>query len=265
MSFFINSENAKPTSRISLWAWLLLALPQLVWAIGSSSGTIIENFATVDYVIGTSLSTSASSNTVRFVVDKKVNLVVTETTGKATQVHSGQQKAVTTFTVTNLGNDPQGFNLAAVVATDTTSGVETVYADAGGVIDTARDGQHSAYATGPVVALTKSIVSVQPAIGNAVQNPLDGDPALRPSSVITYQIVARFTGVGTIDNLVITDPMPAETTYVPNSIKVDGIAKTDSAADADNADFTSNTITVSHGTVNTPFADILIQFKATIN
>jgi uncharacterized repeat protein (TIGR01451 family) len=372
MRFLNPAATNPPTRSFSLWVLLLLALPQLSWAAAPSTGTpsgwAITNQASVDYVVGTSPSTTATSNIVQFVVDKKIDLVVVETTGKATAVNAGQLSAVTTFTVTNLGNDPQGYNLAAALASgnpavgaiapspfttndfsvnnlkvfvdsnndgvyeplldtatsigtlaagttspiifivsdvpaplngqqsvvsltatvtpvagdsiplptpavalttaDTANGVETVYADTAGIIDVARDGKHSAYSayiSGAVVAISKTIFNVHPTSGADVANPADGDAAVRPGSIITYQIIASFTGAGTLDALTITDPLPVATTYLPNSITVDGIAKTDSAADADNADFTANIITVKRGSVTAPTADVVIQFKATIN
>lgn len=86
-----------------------------------------------------------------------------------------------------------------------------------------------------------------------------------PGAVMTYQIVATLSGAGTATNLVITDPMPANTTYVPGSIVVNGIAKTD-AADADNAQFitATQTVSVSLGNVAAP-ANVVITFRATIN
>jgi uncharacterized repeat protein (TIGR01451 family) len=366
-----------PTRSFSLWVLLLLVLPQLSWAAAPSTGTpsntTIANQASVDYVVGTTPSTTAVSNIVQFVVDKKIDFVVVETAGQATTVNAGQLNAVTTFTVTNMGNDAQGYNLAAAVASgnpaigatapspfttndfsvtnfrvfvdavdingigdgiynplvdtatfigtlsagatspiifivsdvpaplngqqsvvsltatvtpvavdptplptpavaltaaDTANGVEVVYADRAGIIDVARDGKHSAYSAyvaGAVVAISKTIVNVHPTSGVDVASPTNGDAAVRPGSIITYQILASFTGAGTLDALTISDPLPAETTYLPNSITVDGVAKTDSATDTDNADFTANIITVKRQSVTAPTADVVIQFKATIN
>ena len=105
-------------------------------------------------------------------------------------------------------------------------------------------------------ALHKTVVTVVDPNGTAV---------LMPGAVMTYQIVATLTGVGAANNLVIADPLPANITYVPASIMVDGVAKTD-AADADNAQFISTTqsVSVSLGNVAAP-ANIVITFRATIN
>lgn len=107
---------------------------------------------------------------------------------------------------------------------------------------------------GVALAVTKSVTGVVDPNGTAV---------VMPGAVMTYQIAVVLTGVGTAANLVITDPLPANTTYVPGSIIVNGTAKTD-AADADNAQFAANTVSVSLGNVAAP-ANIVITFRATIN
>lgn len=104
------------------------------------------------------------------------------------------------------------------------------------------------------LTVTKTVVSILDPKGTAV---------LMPGAVMTYQIAVALQGVGITTNLVITDPLPANTTYVPGSIIVSGVAKTD-AADADNAQFVANTLSVSLGNVAAP-ANLVITFRATIN
>ena len=379
MKLFNSAATRMPTRLYSLWAVLLLAFAQCSWAF-TPSGVAITNQASVDYVVSTSPIFTVTSNLVEFKVDKKIDLLVTQTTAAATAVNAGQIDAITSFIVTNLGNDAQDFSLVAAVATgdpavggvapftandfnatnlrvfvdnpgaggtvgvydaafdtatflpnlaagatsptlfivgdipssltgqqsvvsltatviplagnpalqspadalitvDDPAVVNVVYADTAGVIDAARDGQHSAYGgylAGAVAQVSKSIVSVQPTSGaplfnpvaSPVLNPTSGDPALRPDSILTYRIVTSFAGTGTISNLTLSDPVPAETRYVANSITVDGVAKTD-AADGDNVQVTGNVITVARGSVTTsvasPAANVIIQFKATIN
>jgi uncharacterized repeat protein (TIGR01451 family) len=377
MSFLNRFATKQPARLSSLWVLLLLAFAPCGWAL-TPSGVLIANQASVDYATGTAPLTTATSNLVEFAVDKKIDLLVAHATGSPTSVNAGQADAVTAFTVTNLGNDAQGFSLAALVATgdpavggiapftandfntmnlrvfvdsnnngiyepsldittslpsliagatspfifvvadipapltgqqsvvsltataipragdpalpspaaalattDTPSVVDVVYADIAGVTDGTRNGQHSAYGGylgGAVVQVAKTIVSVQPTSGTPLFSPIgspalspvsSSDPALRPGSIITYRIEASFVGTGTVDNLTLSDPLPADTTYVPNSLTVDGVAKTDSPADADSADVTGNTITVARGSVTTtvaaPAANIVIEFRAIIN
>ncbi|OIO68022.1 MAG: hypothetical protein CO186_10790 [Zetaproteobacteria bacterium CG_4_9_14_3_um_filter_49_83] len=111
-------------------------------------------------------------------------------------------------------------------------------------------------ASGVGFVMNKSVLSVLD---------LQGGVLVMPGAVLTYQIVASLSGAGTATNLVIVDPLPADTTYVPGSIVVDGIVKTD-AADADNAQLISatRTVSVSLGNVAAP-ANVVITFRATIN
>jgi len=109
------------------------------------------------------------------------------------------------------------------------------------------------------VTVNKSIASVVDPNGGSV---------VMPNAVITYQIMAVLSGSGTATNLVITDPLPAETSYVPNSIIMDGAPQTDAVdPPTDNSDFgitNANTVTVSLGNVAAP-ATHVITFRATIN
>ena len=115
-------------SRIKLFGGLAFAIAlsfsQSAWAIGTASNTTISNLATLNYSVGgtaqAAIGSSAAGNTTgagtatSFLVDKKVNLTVVETNSAPTIVAPGQAGAVTTFTVTNTGNDPQDFSLSAV-------------------------------------------------------------------------------------------------------------------------------------------------------
>ena len=91
------------------------------------------------------------------------------------------------------------------------------------------------------VELTKEVLSVTDTFG--------GNQFL-PGSIVVYRIEVSVAG-GAADTLVITDPIPADTTYVPESIDLDGVDMTDVSGD-DQADFdvtNANTVTVDLGTV----------------
>lgn len=111
-------------------------------------------------------------------------------------------------------------------------------------------------ASGLGLILTKGV--------DAVLDPAGGN-ILMAGSIVTYRLQASLTGSGNALGLVITDPLPPEITYVPGSIAVNGVGKTD-AADADNAQFitASKTLSVSLGDVAAP-ATVVITFRATIN
>lgn len=90
-----------------------------------------------------------------------------------------------------------------------------------------------------------------------------GGTSVETGSVLTYRVTVTLTGAGSVNNLVITDPLPAQTTYVAGSILVNGAARTD-AADADNARFSGNTVTVDFGNTAAPVVHV-IEFRATVN
>ncbi len=87
-----------------------------------------------------------------------------------------------------------------------------------------------------------------------------------PGTTLTYTIVVTNTGTGTASNVLLTDPVPANTTYVGGTITQDAAARTD-IADGDNADWndtTANTVTVSIGTL-AGAASTTIEFQVTID
>ncbi len=88
------------------------------------------------------------------------------------------------------------------------------------------------------IALTKSA---------SVADPFGGSEPV-PGAIITYTITATVSGSGSLSGIVISDPVPANTTYVPGSITLGGVGQSD-ASDADAGSFGSNTVTVSAGTV----------------
>jgi len=93
-------------------------------ATGTPSGTTVSNTATLNYTVGgvaqASIGSSPTGNTsgagtaTTFVVDKKVNLTVTANDATFVAVSPGATAQVTTFTVTNTGNDPQDFALSSI-------------------------------------------------------------------------------------------------------------------------------------------------------
>lgn len=174
---------------------------------------------------------------------------------------------------------------AVVTATGgaNTADIDVVMVDTAGAIDGAYDGIHStlgAYlVNGVKVTLTKTVTVVDP----------NGSAVVMPNAVMTYQIAVDLTGSGTADNLVITDPLPANTTYSANTISITcnsgtyagggacGVGtigtpqlpatKGDIDTDGDYADFNysnANTVTVTLGNVTSP-ANFIITFKATID
>lgn len=133
----------------------------------------------------------------------------------------------------------------------------------GGNIAVAGIGSGRSAATGSYIS-SGLVVSVNKIVA-AVVDP-DGGSTKMTGAVMTYQITAALGGSGTAKGLIISDILPAEVTYELNSIKVDGVAKTD-AVDADNAkkiiSGTNTEIQVVLGDVAAP-ANVVVTFRATI-
>ncbi|WP_299327370.1 hypothetical protein [Parasphingopyxis sp.] len=84
-----------------------------------------------------------------------------------------------------------------------------------------------------------------------------------PGAIITYRLVAEATGSGSLDNVVITDSIPDDTSYVDDSITLDGTGLTD-VSDADAGEFDGSGIAVSLGTVAGGSSNI-IEFQVVID
>lgn len=94
-------------------AVLLLFAASAAQAAGTAAGTTINNSASVNFTVGGVAQTAVNSNTVSFVVDRRINLTVAELGGTATSVVPGSTAQVLTFTVTNSTNATMDFRLIA--------------------------------------------------------------------------------------------------------------------------------------------------------
>ena len=98
--------------------------------------------------------------------------------------------------------------------------------------------------------------SVDVAIVKAQQVVNDGASCTTPpcapitGATIRYTLAVTVSGTGIANNLVITDPIPTNTSYVNGSITLDGVVQTDTNADGDAGSFSANSIAVDLG--NTP-------------
>lgn len=90
---------------------------QTAFAVGTASGTVISNTATVDYDVGGNART-ASSVAVDFTVDNRVDLTVANLdAGNNVNVTPSSTNQVLTYTVTNTGNTTQGYLLTVDIPT----------------------------------------------------------------------------------------------------------------------------------------------------
>ena len=131
-------------------------------------------------------------------------------------------------TVPEAAIDGQTSNVDLTAEAVTGSGAPgTVFAGAGVDSGDAIVGTTSALATArgalavgvANVALTKSV---------SLRDPFGGTSAV-PGTVATFTIVARVTGSGTINDLIVTDAIPEGTTYAPGTLALDSAGLSDGA------------------------------------
>lgn len=93
-------------------AFSLFGFMSQAHAAGTVAGTSISNTANLNFSIGAVAQNAISSNTVSFVVDNKINMVLIEDNGAAaTTVVPGSLKQIIRFKLTNLGNSTQDYQL----------------------------------------------------------------------------------------------------------------------------------------------------------
>jgi len=88
-----------------------------------------------------------------------------------------------------------------------------------------------------------------------------------PGATITYTITVSFSGSGTAEGVVITDIIPANTTYTAGTLTLNGASLTD-PLDGDAGDVggtTPGVVTVSFGDMPAGSADQIIVFSVVIN
>ncbi|MDO8282967.1 MAG: DUF11 domain-containing protein [Thermodesulfovibrionia bacterium] len=139
--------------------------------------------------------------------------------------------------------------------------VDDVLADGTGDTDNNNDGKDSDTdsfkVANAVVSAVKSVSILDPLGGT---DPITG-------AVLTYTISITVSGSATALNVVITDTVPANTTYKPGTLTLDASILTDSS-DADAGDVgasTPGTVTISLGNLTSASPAHTITFKATIN
>lgn len=131
-----------------------------------------------------------------------------------------------------------------------TNGMQVVVGPGGGQAAA----QGSYLVSGVSIGLNKSVAAVRD---------IDGGTRVMTGSVLTYRLVLTVTGSGVANGVIVNDPLPAQVTYVPGSITVDGVARTD-AADGDDSSFSSGAVLASFGSIAAP-ATRVIEFQATVN
>jgi uncharacterized repeat protein (TIGR01451 family) len=177
-----------------LLALFALIMAQTANAVGTASGTAVDNFAIVDYQVGGIDQAQISSDTASFVVDNLIDLTVATVDGAAVIVVPGDTMRVLTYTLTNSGNTTQDYSFIAAPGSGTFYGVTDnfdainvfVYVDANadGVYDPAVDVDSYADELAADATVTVYIVADIPI------TQIDGDGAI-------YDLIAQTAQGGT--------------------------------------------------------------------
>jgi uncharacterized repeat protein (TIGR01451 family) len=168
------------------------------------------------------------------------------------------------------GGGSQGAVIAETAGANTAA-MDTVFADAAGPAagDAARDGMASDdddyTVSAPILSVTKQ--------SRVVSDPVNGatNPKLIPGAVVEYCIVvANAAGGSAADSVTISDPLPAQTTFVAASSFLNGTYTGSTPTGACNLDGTAGG-SVAAGTLNGTLGTIAagttrtLYFQVTIN
>jgi uncharacterized repeat protein (TIGR01451 family) len=202
-----------------------------------------------------------------------IDLTATSSQGWTVEIYrdvngNGTYESGTDTLLTDSVADGDGVPDTGLLAADGTFRIlirVTVPAGASdGTVDVTTVTGTSSFNVGVSESATDTTTIAAPALG-AVKSvaPAGNQP---PGTALTYTVVVTNNGAAAANTVVMTDPIPANTTYVPGSITYNGAGRTD-ASDGDNADFgvsTANTVTVDVGGLAAG-ASVTITFQVTIN
>jgi uncharacterized repeat protein (TIGR01451 family) len=186
------------------------------------------------------------------------------------------------FAANSGGAGALGADATQTAGADTPLVVDTVFGDTAGAPNTtgdlARDGSHSDDDEYDVVTAALTVIKSQ----TVISDPFNGavNPKAIPGAVIEYCLDINNTGASQADAIVVTDAIPANTTYQPGTIRVavTGVGTgctsgTGTAEDDDNAgvgdaaDFnvtTAGAVTVEGGNIAAA-ARFKALFRVTVN
>lgn len=136
----------------------------------------------------------------------------------------------------------------------------TVYGgqgDGGAPVDAILGANGGTGSVAKVYQITLTTINMQKS--SAIANTFGGIEPI-PGATVTYTIEFSVSGAGSVSNLVITDPVPVNTTFVPASITYGPIA-------ADSAALIGSTVTVSYAstTLSAVAGTQTINFEVTID
>jgi uncharacterized repeat protein (TIGR01451 family) len=276
------------------------------WAVGTPAGTVISSQATATYEDASGNPLTALSNTVTTTVSQvgAVSVAPDNSTGAAnpsdviyyghivTNAGNGTDTidltassslgwAVALFRDVNNNGTYEGGTDVALTDTDSDGTLDsgaltydatmrilvrvTVPANAAdGASDVVTVTGTSSFNTSATDTATDTTTVAAPVLSVAKSvSPTGTQP---PGTQLTYMMIVSNGGSGSATNVVLTDPVPTNTTYVASSIQRDSAGRTD-AADGDDADFdvtNPGRVTVNIGSLAAG-ASTTIEFSVTID
>jgi uncharacterized repeat protein (TIGR01451 family) len=166
---------------------------------------------------------------------------------------------------TALPNGAQGLSELTAASLTGTGAPGTVYGGAGvgGLVDAVLGASGGdAVSSGAYVAGAIQLSAVKSQVVNDQFGGLQPVPGAR----ITYQIVVTPSGVGTAQNAAIADDIPANTTYVAGTLRLNGAVLSDAAdGDAGLFQLSPAQIRVALGDLTQASGAQTVQFAVTIN
>ena len=206
------------------------------------------------YTLGTRVADIAPDGNIQILVVADTPLAPTN---GQTAVYNLIATTLDAGTTTITANDSGDVDDPAVV--------QVVWADGAGTDDAATDGTHSADAIYSVASAELNVTKTQA----VVEDPINGttDPKAIPGATVRYTILVANTGGVDATSVELVDTTPLNTTYVPGSITLDTVSKTD-INDADEADHGASNpgaVTVTIATLANTVGTATITFEVTID
>ena len=161
-------------------------------ASGTLAGTTITNSATVTYGPANNQIVSAPA-TVAFKVDEIINVNVTALdSGKNVDVNAGDQSSVQAYTISNLGNGNEAFDLKQTPTGDFVPESTRIYYEAVSTGNGTFDGTEDIYTSGSGLALDPDQEYYIYLVSNIPAN-----AAINTTSTLTFDAISQTSGANT--------------------------------------------------------------------
>ncbi len=182
------------------------------------------------------------------------------------------QVAGTTLTATAVeptvgGFGTAGTNVAQTAGADNQAAVDTVFADGAGRGDAAKDGKFGAGGEFDVSSAAITVTKTSKVISDGFSA---SNPKAIPGAIVEYCIQVTNAAAGaTATSVVVTDPVPTNTTFVASSIKAGGtvtagVCNTDGTAVTDAVGLVSGKVTTTIASVAAGVTTTTV-FRVTVN